>query len=188
MFDEAIRCLLKPGGVGIIPTDTVYGLVARAADPQAIGRAYSLKARESKPGPVIAASIDQLVELGVKRRYLIPVEQYWPGPISIIVPHGLSYLSQGLGSQPFRIPDNQALVKLLEVTGPLLATSANQPGEPVATNLQAAKDYFGDKVDFYVDGGDLSHNSSSTIIRVIDDAIEVVREGAVKISEDGKMA
>ena len=187
MFDDAARALLKPGSVGVLPTDTVYGLVARAEDKEAVSRAYNLKNREAKPAPIIAANIDQLVSLGLKRRYLKPVEQYWPGPISVIIPHHLDYLSQGLGAQPVRIPDNKELHGLLLKTGPLLATSANLPNQPTSTTVSQAKDYFGDTVDFYVDGSDLSSNKPSTIIRIIDDAIEVLRAGAVKINEEGKV-
>jgi L-threonylcarbamoyladenylate synthase len=185
MFDEAVKHLLKPGSVGVIPTDTVYGLVARAEDRLGVDRLYKLKNREVKPAPVIASSVDQLVKLGIKARYLKPIEQYWPGPISVIVPHHLDYLSQGLGAQPFRVPSSKELIELLNQTGPLVASSANQPGQPVANTLEEAKKYFGDTVDFYIDGGDLSEHKSSTIVRVVDDAVEVVREGAVKINDDG---
>jgi L-threonylcarbamoyladenylate synthase len=181
MFSDTAKQLLVPGAVGVIPTDTVYGLVARAADEAAVARLYELKHRELKPGTVIAASIDQLVELGIKRRYLTAVEQFWPGAVSVEIPHGLTYLHQGTGRQAFRIPDDQALIALLEQTGPLQTTSANQPGEAPACVIAEAKEYFGDTVDFYVDGGDLTSNKPSTIIRVIDDAIEVIREGAVHI-------
>ena len=181
MFDDVAQKLQVPGAVGVIPTDTVYGVVARAADEAAVTRLYKLKHRESKPGTIIAASIDQLVELGIKRRYLTAVEQFWPGAVSVEIPHQINYLSQGTGRQAFRIPDNKPLLKLLEQTGPLQTTSANEPGESPANTAREARDYFGDEVDFYVDGGDLSANLPSTIIRIIDDAIDVIRQGAVKI-------
>lgn len=176
--------LLNPGAIGVIPTDTVYGVVARAADEAAVARLYELKHREHKPGTVIAANIGQLVALGIKRRYLTAVEQFWPGAVSVEIPHGISYLSQGTGRQAFRIPDDPELLKLLEKTGPLQTSSANQPGEPPATTVDEAREYFGDQVDFYVDGGDLSNRQPSTIIRIVDDAIEVIREGSVKIQEN----
>lgn len=173
--------LLKPGAVGVIPTDTVYGVVARAVDEAAVARLYKLKQREHKPGTIIAASIDQLVELGIKRRYLKAVEQFWPGAVSVEIPHSITYLNQGTGRQAFRIPDDVELLKLLEQTGPLQTTSANQPGEPPATTVGEAQKYFGEQVDFYDNGGDLSDRQPSTIIKIVDDAIEVIREGAVKI-------
>jgi tRNA threonylcarbamoyl adenosine modification protein (Sua5/YciO/YrdC/YwlC family) len=184
MFNDAATILLRPGSVGVIPTDTLYGLVARAADESAVARLYALKSRDHKPGTVIAANIDQLVELGIKRRYLKAVEQFWPGAVSVEIPHQVAYLSQDTGRQAFRIPDDKALLELLEQTGPLQTTSANLPGEAPAATIEAAKAVFGDTVDFYIDGGDLSGRAPSTIIRIVDDAIEVIREGAVKIQEN----
>jgi L-threonylcarbamoyladenylate synthase len=184
MFDDVQQKLQIPGAVGVIPTDTIYGVVARAADEAAVTRLYALKHRDYKPGTVIAANIDQLVDLGIKRRYLTAVQQFWPGAVSVEIPHQINYLNQSTGRQAFRIPDDPELLKLLEQTGPLQTSSANQPGKPPAVTVQAAKDYFGDDVDFYIDGGDLSAREPSTIIRIIDDAIEVIREGAVKIQEN----
>lgn len=184
LSDPAVVALLQDGAVGVLPTDTVYGLVCCAADQAAVTRLYALKDRQQKPGTVIAASIDQLVELGIKRRYLTAVEQFWPNSISIEIPHDISYLNQGTGRQAFRIPKDDILIKLLAQTGPLQTTSANQPGEPEATTVTEAQRYFGDTVDFYIDGGDLSSRLPSTLIRIVDDAIEILREGAVKIDEE----
>ena len=172
--------------VGVLPTDTVYGLVARAFDPAAVARLYQLKSRESKPGTVIAASIEQLVALGIKRRYLTAVSRYWPGAVSVVVPcsDDLAYLHLGLVGLAVRIPDDGALLKLLETTGPLLTSSANHPGKPTAVTVAQAQTYFASKVDFYEEGGDLSHRRSSTVIRIVDDAVEVLRAGTVSISND----
>ena len=184
-----IATQLQAGAVGVLPTDTVYGLVCSAQNHEAIRRLYALKHRENKPGTLVAADIDQLVQLGIPKRYLKAVEQYWPNPLSIIIPTGniLSELHQGKGSLAVRIPKQESFHKLLSVTGPLLTTSANDPGEPTATTIAMAKQYFADTVDFYVDGGDLKNHAPSTIIRIIDDAVEVVREGAVHISENGEI-
>ena len=186
-LDDAVTALQQPESVGIIPTDTVYGLVARAVDPKAVKRLYDLKGREGKPGTIIGASIDQLSHLGIKARYLKAVADYWPGPISIVIPCGpeLVYLHEGVGSLAVRLPDDDQLAALLEQTGPLLTSSANHPGEPVANTIAEAQEYFGDQVDFYVDGGDLSERQPSTIVRVVDDAIEVLRQGAVEIKNNG---
>jgi len=172
------------GNVGIIPTDTVYGVVARCEDHVAVSKLYELKSRESKPGTIIAANLEQLEDLGLKRRYLTAVEQYWPGPISAVIPCAnpeLAYLHQGKMSLAVRLPADESIQKLLLKTGPILTSSANLPGLPPANSLAEAKKYFGEKVDFYIDGGDLSDRKSSTIIRVLDDAIEVIRQGTVII-------
>lgn len=184
-----IATLVRSGAVGVLPTDTVYGLVGSATSPGAIRKLYSLKDRNQKPGTVIAASIDQLVELGVPRRYLTAVEQFWPNPISIVIPVGkhLELLHSGKGSVAFRIPKEEQLHELLEQTGPLLTTSANHPGDLPATTVHEAQAYFGEAADFYVDGGDLSHNKPSTIIRMVDDAVEILREGAITVTERGEI-
>lgn len=189
MFEGVAEQLDKPGAVGIIPTDTVYGLVARAGDREAVGRLYDLKDRENKPGTLIAADLSQLEELGLKHRYLKAVEQFWPGAISVIIPAGdpkLAYLHQGKMSLAIRIPDHTELLGLLRATGPLLTSSANAPGKPTAANIDQAKAYFGNRVDFFIDGGDYRDHEPSTIVRIIDDAIEIVRLGAVKIDENGR--
>lgn len=181
--------LIKGGAVGIMPTDTLYGIVCSAANEAAVQRLYGLKAREAKPGTLVAASIDQLVDLGIPRRYLTAVGQYWPGPISIVIPVGpaLGFLHLGKGSLAIRIPSDASFQDLLSHSGPLLTSSANKPGATPAATIKEAENYFGDSIDFYVDGGDLSDREPSTIIRIIDDAVEVIRQGAVKIKETGEI-
>ncbi len=182
--DEVVK-LLKSGAVGVIPTDTVYGLVCSAADEKAVKRLYELKGRKNKPGTLIAANIEQLEELGLKHRYLKAVEHYWPNPISIIIPAPeLAYLHHGKYSLAIRIPKDKELLELLLKTGPLQTSSANLADQPLSQTIQEAQKYFGDKADFYVDGGDMTGKPESTIIRIVDDAIEVLREGAVKIDEE----
>jgi L-threonylcarbamoyladenylate synthase len=176
--------LIVGGAVGVLPTDTVYGLTCLAANRASVARLYKLKSRDQKPGTIIAADVQQLVELGLKRRYLSAVTQYWPSAISVIIPCGdeLRFLHIGQNGLAVRIPEDKALSKLLSKTGPLLTTSANHPGEPTASTIMEAQQYFNGQVDFYVDGGDLSKRAPSTIIRIVDDAIEVIRSGAVTIN------
>jgi len=187
--DKHLAAYLHDGGLAVIPTDTLYGLVCRAADPAAVRKLYNLKKREAKPGTLIAASIDHLVDLGFKRRYLTAVEKYWPGAVSIVIPTGpeLGYIHLGKYGIACRIPKDPTLHKLLAKTGPLLTTSANHPGEQPATSIKQAVKIFGEAVDAYVDGGDLSDRKPSTVIRMIDDAVEILREGAVTIDETGKV-
>lgn len=184
--DLQLARMIADGSIGVIPTDTVYGIVARASNENAVKRLYNLKKREKKPGTLIAASKQQLVELGIKKRYLTSVEHLWPNSLSIVLPVGkeLAHIHQGIQSLAIRIPNHEGLQQLLSRTGPLLTSSANAPKQAPATTLKEAQTYFGDKIDFYVDGGDLSGHLPSTIIRVVDDAIEVLREGSVKIDEE----
>ena len=184
--DTTAKNLLMAGGVGVFPCDTVYGLIARASDPEAVAKLYALKKREHKPGTVVAASVEQLVALGVPEKNLRRVQSLWPNPISVEMPLGknLSYMHQQTGREGFRVVADERLRKLLEQTGPLVTSSANQPGEPGSNNVAEAFAYFEDSVDFYVDGGDLSGRPPSTLIGIADDGtITVYREGAVKVDD-----
>jgi L-threonylcarbamoyladenylate synthase len=176
------------GAVGVLPTDTVYGLVASARNHHAVVGLYKLKLRENKPGTVIAANAEQLIKLGVDNKCIDGASIFWPNPISIILPVGpdLHYLSQGLGSIAFRVVADDALRTLLEKTGPLLTSSANDPGDPPATTIQMAKDYFQDKVAYYVDGGKKSDNPS-TIIQIQDAGVKVIRQGVFVLPPDAKV-
>ena len=189
ILDPQLIKQLKAGGVGVMPTDTLYGLVAQAANQSATEALYKLKGRSNKPGTLIAASIDQLVQLGIKRRYLTAVEQFWPNSISVVIPTGsaLDYIHQGKQTLAVRIPGDTKIHDLLEQTGPLITSSANTPGAEPATTIDEAREYFGDTVDFYVDGGSKRGAEASTIIRIVDDAVEVLREGSVKINEAGRI-
>jgi len=178
--------IIRQGGVGVLPVDTVYGLVASAHNPEAVARLYALKHREQKPGTIIAASVQQLIDLGFAAEQLEPVQKWWPNPLSVVVPAGeqLFYLHQGLESLPVRIPKDDAVLAILQQTGPLSTSSANQPGEPESVDVNEAWNYFGDAVDFYVDGGNLAGRAPSTIIRFYKTgSLEVLREGAIKASE-----
>lgn len=177
--------ILNGGGVGVMPTDTVYGLVARAHDPKAVARLYALKNRTHKPGTIIAANTEQLIKLGVEERHINKVKRWWPGPVSVIFPVNprFAYLHQGLGDMPIRIVADERVRKILEQTGPLATSSANQPGKPSAVTVTEAWNYFHNTIDFYVDGGDLSDRTSSTIIKLTEGGgFQTIREGTVNLS------
>jgi L-threonylcarbamoyladenylate synthase len=186
--DSEVASLLREGKVGVLLTDTVYGLVASAHLPAAVERLYSLKHREQKPGTTIAADIGQLAELGIAPASLHRVSQWWPAQLSVILPlpDHLSYIHQGRGASPFRVVADDQLCQLLRQTGPLVTSSANDPGEPTATTITEAQAYFGNKVDFYVDGGDTGDRPPSTIIRLEPSGkLTLIRAGAVAIDKKG---
>jgi tRNA threonylcarbamoyl adenosine modification protein (Sua5/YciO/YrdC/YwlC family) len=166
-FSQIIAVVGK-AGVIVMPTDTVYGLVCSAKDPDSVARMYQIKKREGKPGTLIAANVEQLSGLGFSKVQLSKAEQFWPGPVSVVLdaPGSLEYLHMGLKSLAVRIPAPEWLRDLLEQTGPLATTSANFTGEPTVTRIEQAQKLFGDQVDLYVDGGDLSSAKPSSIIRL----------------------
>lgn len=174
--------ILIAGGIGVLPTDTVYGLVASAYDKLAVERMYAAKNRERKPGTLIAANIDQLLTLGVSREETDKVTQWWPNPLSAVLKvDGFEYLHQGVGTLAMGVVDNTIVRELLQVTGPLITSSANLPGQPPATTIEEAIAYFGDKVDFYVDGGVIVDVQPSTIIRPTAEGVEILRQGSISL-------
>ena len=118
--------LLKTGAVGVMPTDTVYGIVARAEDEAAVERLYAAKSREQKPGTLIAASTDQLLALGVPVAEVEKVAKYWPNPLSAVLTlTNRNYLTQGVGTLAMRVVADENIRQLLEQTGP---PSGDPPG------------------------------------------------------------
>jgi len=187
--DSDVARLLASGAVGVIPTDTVYGVVARAADPVAAGRVHQAKHREGKPGTIIAADVAQLVALGLDSALLDRAAHLWPNPISVIIPASpeLAYLHLGMESLAVRVPLDDDVHELLTRTGPLITSSANLAGQPPANTLAEAQNYFGDTVDFYVDGGDLSGGLPSTLTKLLPDGtLEVLRQGNITVQNKEK--
>jgi L-threonylcarbamoyladenylate synthase len=184
MLKENIE-ILKKGGVGVIPTDTIYGIACRAFDKKALDRLFQIKGRdENKPPVVLISSIKDLDLFGVslsdfEKKF---ISKYWPGKVSIIfkIKPELSFLDRDLGLA-IRFPDDKKVTEYLKQTGPLATSSANIQNQPPAKNITEAKKYFAGEVDFYEDSGNLD-SLPSTLVRIKGDKIEVFREGVVKIN------
>ncbi|KND48143.1 MAG: tRNA threonylcarbamoyl adenosine modification protein, Sua5/YciO/YrdC/YwlC family [Parcubacteria bacterium C7867-006] len=183
-IDSAIEAL-NTGGVGVFPTDTLYGLVARALDIDAVNRVYKLKNRsDGKPFIILISSIDDLsiLKISIDEKTKTFLSTVWPGLVSVILPcedNGLSYLHSGM-DLAIRLPNNEILINLIKETGPIVAPSANPEGLKPASNINEAKEYFGDNVEFYVDGGILD-GEPSTLLSIKDGEIKVLRQGRFKI-------
>jgi L-threonylcarbamoyladenylate synthase len=166
-FDKAAQ-LLKTGHIGVIRTDTLYGVVAQALDEQAVERVYQVKGRTPTKSPILLiASTDQLLD-DYEPSELAHLAALWPGKNSVILPsqHGPAWLTRGNASIAYRIPADDRLRQLLEQTGPLIAPSANPEGMPPAMTIEQAKVYFGDTVDFYVDDGEVIDDTPSKLWRL----------------------
>lgn len=157
--------MLKAGAVGVLRTDTLYGIVALATNQEAVERIYAIKQRTpSKPLIVLIADQSQMFEPAPPELTGV-LDELWPGPNSIIVPSAAApeWITRGNGSVAYRQPDNPRLLRLLAAVGPLAAPSANPEGQPPAKSWGEAQGYFGDAVDFYVDGGVVMDDTPSRI-------------------------
>lgn len=178
--------IIKSGGVGVMPTDTLYGLVASAFLPIAVERVYSLRERnKDKPCIILISSFKDLKKFSVTINDDTKniLEKYWPGKVSVVLPcpdEKFQYLHRGTKSLAFRMPDDKKLQEFISETGPLIAPSANVQGNQSAESIEQARGYFGSNVDFYMDAGKLS-GLPSTLIRIENGIISVLRDGTVKI-------
>jgi len=182
-FTTEVVVLLKNGAIGVIPTDTVYGVVTPLFQESSVARIYTLKGRDqNKPVGTILISDPLQISRVTDQDSLTKAQQYWPGPVSVVLPvsHELSYSHKGLNSLAFRIPNDQALQNLVAKTGPLATSSANPAGQQPANTIEEAQSYFGNEVDFYVDGGDLSYSKASKIVRFDEQGNTEVIRGETK--------
>lgn len=190
LTDPALIECINNGGVVVIPTDTLYGVVARASDKTAVERVYRVRGRSPNKACVnLVANINQITDTTLwTADHKKLAQKYWPGPLSLIAPtaHTPKYLHRGLESLAYRVPAREDLRTLLESTGMLIAPSANVEGNPPATTVTEAYNYFGDYVDGYVDGGTLSDHAPSTIVTLVDGQPTILRQGAVDVPEAKK--
>lgn len=188
-----IVSILRRGGVVALPTDTVYGLAAAVNRPAAIDRLYALKTRpRSKAIPVLLSDTDQAerVVQAMPAAAVALADAFWPGALTMVLPargHLHPHLTSLEGDErtvAVRIPDHPFTREVIAALGGALAvTSANRSGNPPA--LDAAEIDLGAESapDAVVDGGRVSGGVASTIVRLLPDDFEVLREGAISVPE-----
>lgn len=183
-MDKLIKTL-KNGGIAVIPTDTIYGIVGSALNPKTVERIYKLRKRAlGKPMIILILSLEDLKKFDIKltQKQKEFLQKNWPNPLSVILPvkeEKFKYLHRGKNSLAFRMPKNKNLLKILSEVGPLVAPSANFAGGKPAENISEAKEYFGDSVAIYLDGGQIS-SEPSTLVTWEDDSIKILRQGSFK--------
>ena len=179
--DENLINILKEGGVVVMPTDTIYGIVGKALDESTVLRIYDIKKRApEKPCIILIGNIKELgkfsINLSEEQKNII---KNFSTPTSIILDcpeEKFSYLHRGTKTLAFRLPILGELRDLLLKTGPLVAPSANPEGLSPAKNINEAKNYFGDSVDLYIDGGEIISKPSKIIKFNPDGPVIVLRE------------
>ena len=180
--DENLIKVLQEGGVAVMPTDTLYGVVGRAQNISTVNRIYGLKKRTpEKPCIILIGDINELEKFSIilSEEQKNKLKEYWPGAVSVILDcknESFSYLHRGTKTLAFRLPSPQSLRDLLLSIGPLIVPSANPEGLPPAQNISEAKKYFGDAVDFYLDGGEIFSKASKLIKLHKDGSITIIRE------------
>jgi L-threonylcarbamoyladenylate synthase len=174
---DALAAILIAGGVALLPTDTIYGLHAVAANQQAVDRIAEMKERPAeKSFVVIAASVEQLIAMSV----VVPdvLRTIWPAPLTAI-------LRSGEKTVAARVPDLAWLRGLLNRTGPLVSTSANRSGEPPVMSPEMLERTMQYRLDALLNQG-LCEGKPSTIVDFTESTgstPRLVREGDPRFTQ-----
>lgn len=173
----------------VFPTDTVYGIGCDAFNPNAVNALFDAKGRgRNMPLSVLVGSwtgVDGLV-LSVPGRARDLIEAFWPGGLSIVLPHAPSLawdLGDTRGTVMIRMPLHPVILELLQEVGPIAQSSANATGKRPATTIHEAREQLGETASVYLDGGPAGEAVASTILDLTSDTPRMLREGAVTRAE-----
>ena len=176
---------IKDGKLVVYPTETVYGIAADIFNQKAIKDLYLAKNRPfDMPLSVAVADKEMVQNIAVMTKKVEKlIDAFLPGPLTIItkkdssVSDIITSMSQKVG---IRIPDNKVALELIrQADRPIIATSANLHSHPDAVNVQDAVRDFGETVPYYLDSGACTRGKPSTIGWIMDDEVEIIRQGAI---------
>lgn len=183
---ETLADAVRAGRPVVMPTDTVYGLAALAADSAAIDALFELKNRPAERAiAVLVADTAQAATIAhTTRDERLLMDRFWPGALTVVVHRRTEVLAIGPadGTIGLRSPDDQFALALLRAVGPLATTSANLSGEPTPTHAATAVASLTGEVQWAVDGG-VRSGSASTVVRIGPDGPEILRAGPIGEAE-----
>ena len=177
---------IKQGKLVLFPTETVYGIGADALNEEAVKKIYIAKGRASDNPLIVHIAkmemLDRLVE-NVGNIEKILIKKFWPGPLTIvfkkkkIIPN---IITGGLDTVAIRMPSNLVARKLIEYSNcPIAAPSANISGKPSGTIVEDIIDELDGKVEYVIDGGKVDIGVESTVIRVVNGIVHILRPGKI---------
>jgi L-threonylcarbamoyladenylate synthase len=173
MRQKVIRTLMQ-GGIAVVRTDTLYGIIARANDQQAVERVYKVKSRNPKKSCIILLADEQQAYGNLS---VDAIKTDSPTRILVDSPLAPEWLRRESDEIAYRLPDLPWLREVIREVGPLIAPSANPEGMPPAATVDEAMAYFGDEVDIYIDDGEVpaDTNASRLIRQHADGTIDILR-------------
>ncbi|MGQ9844745.1 MAG: L-threonylcarbamoyladenylate synthase [Caldisericia bacterium] len=180
-----VKNILLNKGIGIVPTDTVYGICANAYDRNLVKKVYKIKKRDfNKPLVLFVKNKEEIEKFAfVDEISKKLIDKFFPGEITIILKKKESCPDVSLkkfDTIGFRIPNHPFILNLLNMLDfPLATSSANISKQKTPKNLEGLRDIFDGLVDFIVDGDELGE-TPSTVVQVIDGNIYILREGKIK--------
>ena len=179
---------IKNGGIVLFPTETVYGIGANALNDEAVKKIYIAKGRAQDNPLILHISdmnmLEQIVDLdNISEVEYKLIDTFWPGPFTIILnkKEGVANVATCNGNTVgVRMPSNKIAYDLIKVAGvPIAAPSANISGKPSGTNLNDIFEELKDKIDYIIDGGETDIGVESTVVRVINDEVKILRPGKI---------
>nr|WP_310540451.1 L-threonylcarbamoyladenylate synthase [Phenylobacterium sp.] len=181
---------MRAGSLLILPTETVYGLAADAANPAAVAAIFEAKGRP-RFNPLIShvadlATAERLAVFDDRARALAAA--FWPGPLTLVLPIApdtvvCDLARAGLDTVAIRVPAHPLARELLaRFGGPVVAPSANRSGRPSPTTYADALDETGDKAAAALDGGACAVGLESTVVALLDQP-RLLRPGSVTRAE-----
>ena len=185
---HAAAAALRRGELVSLPTDTVYGIAAVAADPAAVARLFAAKRRpEGTPIAVLVADSFQVRDLTgpVPDAAEALMDRFWPGGLTVVLRRRPG-LTMRLGADDttigVRCPAHPIPRRLAAAVGPLATTSANRHGEPTLSDAAAVDAAFGEELALVLDGGP-GGDVPSTVVDCTGEEVRILREGAVSADE-----
>lgn len=183
--EAALR--LKKGEIGIIPTETFWGISTNPYLTKAVLRLFDLKKREySKSVPLICAGLEQVKKIvNLPPKLEILVKKFWPGPLSLLLKTEENFVSPQVknkrGEICVRVSSHNLARRLSELAEiPIIATSANLSGEPPVTKWSDLPFQLLQEVDFILDSEEFPRGEKpSTILKITEENIVVIREGVI---------
>ncbi len=178
--------VLAWGGIAVVPTDTVYGIAARADTREAVEAVFTVKGRDAGKALVVMAADEQAalrLAASPEGEAVSRLARLWPGPLTIVVKAApLDWLQPvaPAGTLGIRVPASSFLLELLKRTGPLAVTSANLTGKPAPASFADIDPVFLGKLDSAVlIEGEAGSGKPSTVVEIAAGDLSVLRSGEI---------
>ena len=188
---KILREILADGGAVVLPTETVYGLFAKAMDESAVNHVYELKNRpRDKAMNLNVASYEDILSYSKEQpKYLKQLyDAFLPGPLTIILKANgqvPKWINSGLTTVGFRLPNHPVTRELIQAEGPLIGPSANKSGKESGRHFDDIRAQFDFQVTGYRDDNALL-GVDSTILDLSVSPARILRQG--KITKDDLLA
>src|SRR5574340_869411 len=185
---QAALAVLTRGGLVAFPTDTVYGLAADIANPNAIAGLFTAKGRDTnKAIAVLVGGVEQLDSItpGFSSAARSLAARFWPGALTLVATRRPE-LPDELSALPtigVRMPDHRFALRLLRTAGPLAVTSANNSGAENPLTATDVLDQLGGRIDLVLDGGPCPGGIPSTVVDCTVPDVKILRQGAISAAD-----